>query len=610
MKFSKVILVSILTFASLFSVRTSTEAAIVSKQHNRVFTIQDDHVDIKETKTSRVIQEGFQISPGSTDGFTVFSPIEGDPEYQDKLQKTLDSIVVTNGSGNSVDYEMSETTSGNYEIVITNQNNVTFGNIYTVNLQYKSYGLLINTGAIKDIFIPGFPDDYSFENDNYTETVETQILIERQYPEVNFVSPEQPVSTVNSNRVIDIPVGDLIGNSAWVQLGTEQYFEFEINQTLPKTSSIPFAINTFSLPVPRDINSGPISQKVYYTEISPEPFSVTVDDEENLIFKFKNSAAKDLDIKIKGYASLSQFDNFSFESGGKISDITSDFDKYLEPANYWEVDDNQIQATAAEIRGGNDDIYTIVSDTFEFVVDRIDYSFVKKNGLNDRQGALTTLNGGAAVCMEYSDLFITLLRAQGVPARAAFGYGYGTSDFEARQDNTINHQWAEVYIPNLDTWVAIDTTWGEFGSDLIGGDLNHFYSHVASLDPETPSTSSASFFGSLKEIPERDMEIFIVESLPNTSASDQSAILNKYPEPPSSEELINALELQNRIIDDLVSDLLNTESPVIINIFKLLVLLSPIMVLIFVVMYAQKKKHRKSTKPKQNSINNPFKVSQ
>src|SRR5262249_16924543 len=133
---------------------------------------------------------------------------------------------------------------------------------------------------------------------------------------------------------------------------------------------------------------------------------------------------------------------------------------------------------------------------YQYVVDKIDYSEVKRFGLNTRQGALKTLEGGAAVCMEYSDLFIALMRAEGVPARAAFGYGY---DSRATSGVDTAHQLAEAYIPKLGQWVGVDTTWGENGPAIIGGDLNHLYRHVAVVDPNTPAQVSVQFFGQTPE---------------------------------------------------------------------------------------------------------------
>src|SRR5690606_27085599 len=112
---------------------------------------------------------------------------------------------------------------------------------------------LINTGAIKDIYIPGFPEDYSFTDSNFSESVTTKISIPNTFPDVNFISPHQEVNLLTGSREINVPTTDLIGNSIWIQLGTKQFFSFEINQHMPKTSNIPFALNTFTLPVPRDI---------------------------------------------------------------------------------------------------------------------------------------------------------------------------------------------------------------------------------------------------------------------------------------------------------------------------------------------------------------------
>ena len=248
------------------------------------------------------------------------------------------------------------------------------------------------------------------------------------------------------------------------------------------------------------------------------------------------------------------------------------------------------------MKGDETDIYKIIDKTYMFVIDRIDYSFVKKNGLNNRQGALATLSGGAAVCMEYSDLFITLLRAQGVPARAAFGYGFGTSDYDARADRSINHQWAEVYIPKLNTWVNIDTTWGEFGNDLLGGDLNHFYSHVASIDPETPSTSSASFFGKLSSIPDRDMTIDILSELPKESAIDQDGLLAKHAEAKGFDAFSKNMSIQNEILNQVISSAIGTDSKFILNSIKLLIFIAPLFLIVTFIIWRKRAKSKKAKK--------------
>ncbi|MCA9381180.1 hypothetical protein KC678_02855, partial [Candidatus Dojkabacteria bacterium] len=450
--------------------------------------------------------------------------------------------------------------------------------------------------------IPGYPSDYVFEDNRISEKVYTKLIIPDSFSAINFSSPEQIVTDDGENRIIDIPQQDLLGKSVWIQLGTKQYFTFEINQTIPKTNSVPFAINTFSLPIPRDVASGPITQKVYYQKISPEPYSIYEDQDGNLIAQFRSSASQEEYIHIKGYAELEQDPNFDLTNAGKLEDIPEEFNRYLEPGNYWEVDNETIMQTADTI-SDSDDVNQIIQDTYNFVINRIDYSFVKKYGLNERKGALATLNGGAAVCMEYSDLFITLLRAQGVPARAAFGFGYGAADYESRSENRINHQWAEVYIPAQDTWINVDTTWGDFGGNLIGGDLNHFYSHVASIDPETPSTSELSYFGTLESIPERDMHIDIISSLPeDNSSKTQQELISSFKKPEGFDALKYLVGQQSRIIDNGINSFLYTNFSIdlkSISFFAKLTLccFSPILLILIVFIY-RKKLHDRQRKNK------------
>jgi len=73
--------------------------------------------------------------------------------------------------------------------------------------------------------------------------------------------------------------------------------------------------------------------------------------------------------------------------------------------------------------------------------------------------------------MEFADLMVAILRAQGIPAIAANGAGYGRYD---KPETFIGHQWVMVYFPSLG-WVPVDPTWGDSGGELIGPDLLHAY---------------------------------------------------------------------------------------------------------------------------------------
>lgn len=73
----------------------------------------------------------------------------------------------------------------------------------------------------------------------------------------------------------------------------------------------------------------------------------------------------------------------------------------------------------------------------------------KYNFANEPKGALGALKLGGGDCTEYTDLFVALCRARGLPARHV--HGIVASGFP----DTPKHSWAEVYIPH-NGWVRLD----------------------------------------------------------------------------------------------------------------------------------------------------------
>lgn len=62
-------------------------------------------------------------------------------------------------------------------------------------------------------------------------------------------------------------------------------------------------------------------------------------------------------------------------------------------------------------------------------------------------------------CTEHTDLFLSLCRASGIPARGVTGIIYGGDEL----GGFAGHRWAEVAIDGR--WVSADPTWGEFPVD-------------------------------------------------------------------------------------------------------------------------------------------------
>jgi transglutaminase-like putative cysteine protease len=63
------------------------------------------------------------------------------------------------------------------------------------------------------------------------------------------------------------------------------------------------------------------------------------------------------------------------------------------------------------------------------------------------------------VCQDFANLFITMARLLGIPARYVCGYLYTGNTGESRAQSDASHAWVQLYIPNIG-WKEFDPTNG------------------------------------------------------------------------------------------------------------------------------------------------------
>jgi transglutaminase-like putative cysteine protease len=66
---------------------------------------------------------------------------------------------------------------------------------------------------------------------------------------------------------------------------------------------------------------------------------------------------------------------------------------------------------------------------------------------------------GTGVCQDFTNLFITLARLLGIPARYVCGYLYTGNNGASRASSDASHAWVQLYIPNIG-WKGFDPTNG------------------------------------------------------------------------------------------------------------------------------------------------------
>ncbi|MEM3673792.1 MAG: transglutaminase domain-containing protein [Candidatus Bathyarchaeia archaeon] len=176
---------------------------------------------------------------------------------------------------------------------------------------------------------------------------------------------------------------------------------------------------------------------------------------------------------------------------------------YTQPETLIESSSQEINSTAQNIVGNENDTHEKVYKIYNFVVEHLKYK-----AQEEEMGALWALRNGVGDCSEYSYLFVALCRAAGIPARvqAGFAFHYENSVVED------GHMWAEYYIENYG-WVPVDATWRLFNA------LD--YLHFGSLRSMSTVIPYSNFFFNYTSGPEEEFvsekQWFSISSLPKTS---------------------------------------------------------------------------------------------
>jgi transglutaminase-like putative cysteine protease len=497
---------------------------------------------IKEVRSIRNNSSRFYIKSTSQETFIISAFKIRSETTREDVERILQTIKLYNSSG----AELTPNTEieGDQIIVTTSFGmSLNLGQEKQFILEYDNFELAEKVGNIWNIYVPGMSEDYNktttSANGATTQSSFTVTLeLDEKLGEPNFILPEPLTSDVSGEtRVYGFDSLTLINQSAWAQIGDKQYYSFTITQPVRSEDGIASRMFNiyYDLVLPRESASG--NQEVYLESMSPEPEYIKEDGEGNIIARFLFSSKEEAKIVVKGFMTTSITDKVTRENAGDIGDIdlsqvyaTVEDEEYTlkdltEEATYWEVDSDEIQTKASELKGELTSVYDILIADYNFVTESVDYDNLKVGINNERQGALKTLQGGSSVCMEYSDLLITLLRAQGIPSRGAFGYGFDPKSGGTTEEG---HQWVEAYVPNIG-WIPIDPTWGDTGrKNYIGGDVDHALWRVASIDVDTPSPVTKYSLMEAGELDPPEFKIQAIESINTENLTSLEDLLGEY----------------------------------------------------------------------------------
>lgn len=201
----------------------------------------------------------------------------------------------------------------------------------------------------------------------------------------------------------------------------------------------PTQLIKYTIILPQNIDG---AQEITQLSFSPEPRRI-YEKNGNRYAEFRVPRPKryvEVRLKMEVKTSPVIFEKNTFLSSSESNE--ADWQNYLSPSEYQESDHPEIRSLST--RSTSKLERKVLRDIYRFVQDTLTY----KLKLNEDLGALSALQQGIGDCSEYSDLFVALCRANGIPARTVSGW--------LLQDyiSNPNHHWVEVWVD--DAWRAID----------------------------------------------------------------------------------------------------------------------------------------------------------
>lgn len=388
--------------------------------------------------------------------------------YASQFKLTIGATQITDVSasddGGVMETKIEQKDSSTSIEVKFNQQVAGLGKQYPWTLQFKSKDFAEKIGKVWEVRAPKISSSTNLENYNLT------ISVPLSFGDPTLITPIPKSQTVSSGRLFLTFTKDQIQSSGVsANFGNIQLFDFDLTFHLENSSLVPILTN---IALPPDTSF----QDVIYQRIEPQPINITIDEDGNYLAWYRLVRGQKLDIKVVGSAKL--------YSNSKVKNPTLDNNlknKYLSSDEYWEKDNPQILSRLDEILGPSPPQTTEEKARliFLYVVNNLKYDQGRLSSDIERFGAVTALNNPtSAVCMEFTDLFITLARAAGIPARELNGFAYTANPTLRPLSLTkdILHAWPE-YFDDKKGWVMVDPTWENTtgGVDYFSKlDLNHF----------------------------------------------------------------------------------------------------------------------------------------
>lgn len=325
------------------------------------------------------------------------------------------------------------------------------GKIREFTITYLNPDLAQIQGQVLEVAIPKQADPSQY--DSASVVLNTPIA----YGQPSRVTPSTNFSLANRSGQLQLTFNNLQGQGVSALFGIQQIFDLKFRYFLENPDSQPVLLQ---VALPPDTPF----QRLDYQQLDPKPEDIEVDKDGNWIATFYLNGNTKQTVEVIAAVLL------TLEPNGLVPVAQPQpFNTQAQP--FWEVNNGTIQDLAKQ--------YTTPKTIYDFVTGHLQYHTPESIDQIKRLGAAQVLSTPAvAACQEFSDLFVTLARANNIPSRVITGYAY-TQNNALRPlslDNDILHAWPEYWDEQTSRWKPVDPTWENTtgGVDYFNQfDLNH-----------------------------------------------------------------------------------------------------------------------------------------
>ncbi len=381
-------------------------------------------------------------------------------EYQITLSSNqIENITGSDNLGNiikSIDQQNESTTIN----IVFNQENTGKNKTTKFKLNYNIKTLAQNKGNTWEIALP------ENQSSGYASQTEITITVPSSFGNLSFTSAP-PQKNIFLNNQTELYFQNISTSKILLIFGDYQLFDFKFKYFLENSSS---EKQTLSVAFPPETTS----QKITYRSIIPAPKNINIDPDGNYLASYELNPNQELEINIDGQAKIIHT-NLNYADIKPQQYTTSDI--------FWETNDPSLIQIANQLKNVKD-IYRYVVNTLSYKTDDYDTSI--------RQGATMAVTfPNSVLCTEFTDLFITLCRIKGIPAREVEGFAYSNNTkIKPININTdILHAWPQYYDTSKKAWISVDPTWEKTtnGIDYFNDlDPNHFAFVFHGIDSQQP----------------------------------------------------------------------------------------------------------------------------